>query len=80
LSSNAASIFELQPHFPATPSCSEAVPPCEEMSVGNKKNIYKTTIPCNIARKSGKLDFGGCTINLAILYANKPKCTCCHVH
>jgi hypothetical protein len=32
-SSTVASILGLQPHFPATPSCCEAVPPCEEMSV-----------------------------------------------
>jgi hypothetical protein len=65
LSSNAASILGLQPHFPATPSCCEAIPPCEEMSVEN--DIYKINIPCSIGRNSGKLDFGECTTNSAIL-------------
>lgn len=41
LSSNAASKLELRPHFPAIPSCCEAVLPCEEMSVENNKIFTK---------------------------------------
>jgi hypothetical protein len=77
LSSNAASKLELQPHFPATPSCCEAVPPCEEMSVENNKIFTK--LPYHAILQETLVNWILVDVQL-IVYANKSKCTCFHVH